>query len=65
LAYVPASAYELGLEPFQVNGNGNCFFNAISVIMTEEETDSTIYRLGAVIYGCTHFEHLVEKVSVD
>ncbi len=31
--------------------------------MTEREEEYSIYRLGATIYGCMHFEHLVEQVS--
>ena len=59
--YVTSSVYQMGLEPFWVDSNGNCFFNSISVLMSGTEENYAVYRLGATVYGCTHFEHLVSS----
>ena len=62
--YVPSSVHELGLEPFYSSGDGNCFYNSLSILMCGHEHESEIYRLGAALYGLGHYEHIVEAVRI-
>ena len=60
---MPSYITDLGLEPFYTSGDGNCFYNSISVIMTGGEETSEVFRLGAALYGLDHYEHIVQMVS--
>ena len=64
-SYVPSSIHELGLEPFNPSGDGNCFYNSLSVSMCGLEHDSEIYQLGGVLYGLGHYKYIVEAVRID
>ena len=61
-SYVDQFIYELGLEPFYSSGDGNCFYNSLSILMSGHESDSEIFRLGAVMYGLPHYDHNVDAV---
>ena len=61
-SYVDQSIYELGLEPFYSSGDGNCFYNSLSILMSGHESDSEIFRLGAAMYGLPHYDHNVDAV---
>ena len=61
-SYIPSSVFELGLEPFYSSGDGNCFYNSLSILMSGDEDDSEIYRLGTAMYGLAHYDHIVEAV---
>ena len=60
---MPPYITDLCLEPFYVSGDGNCFYNSISVIMTGGEENAAVFRLGAALYGLAHYEHIVQAVS--
>ena len=62
---MPSSIHELGLEPFYSSGDGNCFYNSLSILMCGHEYDSEIYRLRAALYDLGHYEHIVEAVRID
>jgi len=59
-SYIPSSVFELGLEPFYSIGDG--FYNSLSILMSGDEYDSEIYRLGTAMYGLKHYDHIVEAV---
>ena len=61
-SYVDQSIYELGLEPFYSSGDGNCFYNSLSILMSGHESDIEIFRLGAAMYGLAHYGHIVDAV---
>ena len=61
-SYVDQSIYELGLESFYSSGDGNCFYNSLSILMSGRESDSEIFRLGAATYGHAHSDHIVDAV---
>ncbi|CAH3150759.1 unnamed protein product [Pocillopora meandrina] len=61
-SYVDQSIYELGLESFYSSGDGNCFYNSLSIVMSGYESDSEIFRLGAAMYGVAHSDHIVDAV---
>ena len=49
-SYVDQSIYELGLESFYSSGDGNCFYNSLSIVMSGHESDSEIFRLGCSVW---------------
>ncbi|CAH3156001.1 unnamed protein product [Pocillopora meandrina] len=61
-SYVDQSIYELGLEPFYSSGDGNCFYNSLSILMSGHESDNEFFRLGAAMYGLAHYNHIVDAV---
>ena len=61
-SYVDQSIYELGLESFYSSGDGNCFYNSLSILMSGHESDSEFFRLGAAMYGLAHYNHIVDAV---
>ena len=46
------------------SGDGNCFYNSLTIIMSGHERDSEVYRLGSAMYGLAHYQHIVEAVRV-
>ena len=61
-SYVDQFIYKLGLESFYSSGDGNCFYNSLSILMSGHESDSKIFRLGAAMYGLPHYDHNVDAV---
>ena len=61
-SYVDQSIYELGLESFYSSGDGNCFYNSLSILMSGHESNFEIFRLGAAMYGLAHYDHIVDAV---
>ena len=61
-SYVDQSIYELGLESFYSSGDGNCFYNSLSILMSGYESDSEILRLVAAMYDHAHYDHIVDAV---
>ena len=61
-SYVDQSIYELGLESFYSSGDGNCFYNSLSIVMSGHESNFEIFRLGAAMYGLAHYDHIVDAV---
>nr|XP_058946320.1 uncharacterized protein LOC131774326 isoform X2 [Pocillopora verrucosa] len=59
-SYVDQSIYELGLESFYSSGDGNCFYNSLSILVSGHESDIEIFRLGAAMYGLAHYDHIVD-----
>ena len=62
-SYVDQSIYELGLESFYSSGDGNCFYNSLSILMSGHESDSEIFRLGSARYVLAHYDHIVDAVK--
>ena len=50
-SYVDQSIYELGLESFYSSGDGNCFYNSLSRVMSGHESNFEIFRLGADVWS--------------
>ena len=61
-SYVDQFIYELDLESFYSSGDGNCFYNSLSIVMSGHESDIEIFRLGAAMYGLPHYDHNVDAV---
>ena len=62
---MPSHVHDQGLKPFTSSGDGNCFYNSISTILTGKEETSSLLRLGAALYGLAHYHHIVETVSTN
>lgn len=65
MRFVPSQVHDQGLEPFYSSGDGNCFYNSISSILTGKEETSALLRLGAALYGLAHYDHIVQTVSTN
>ena len=58
LRYVPSQFHDEGLEPLYSSGDGNCFYNSISIILMGKEENSALLQLGAALYGLAHYDHI-------
>ena len=47
---------------FYSSGDGNCFYNSLSIVMSGHESDSEIFRLGAAMYALAQYDHIVDTV---
>ena len=51
-----------GFHIIDVNADGNCLFNSISICMVGSEYLATILRLFAVLQAVIHFDRYTDKV---
>lgn len=49
--------------PLTATGNGNCLYNAISILLFGNEEQAALLRLLSVEYVIGHFIHYVKMVS--
>ncbi|XP_031555021.1 uncharacterized protein LOC116291927 [Actinia tenebrosa] len=61
--WVPDNMLQEGYEPVKVQGDGNCFFRAISTLCSKhKEADWRAIKLGAIIDACANEELYVQQV---
>ena len=50
--------------PLIASANGNCLYNAISILLFGDEEQAVLLRLASVEYAIGHFMHYMEMVSI-
>ncbi|CAH1247957.1 RIPK1 [Branchiostoma lanceolatum] len=49
----------------QTTGNGDCLFNAVSLLLTGTEDHATLLRLGASVYAGLNAKNILEEYDAD
>lgn len=49
--------------PLKATGNGNCLYNAVSILLFGSEEQAVLLRLASVEYAIGHFKHYMEMAS--
>ena len=61
--FVPEQMLKEGYEPVKVQGDGNCFFRAVSTLCSmHKETDWPRIKLGAILDASVNENFYIEQV---
>ncbi len=53
-----------GFQALVSTGDGNCFYNSISILLSGNEILTTHLRLASVLHAVEHFNHYLTMVCV-